>query len=280
MTHSIIIMSMVITTIIVTMMVSIILYYRRKSTVFPLLTFLSKKVGSLKVYAYTFRGIPVYFSLQSIANSRNVMNDNKLSDWISSIDTNKISCSRIDVNTVSMFGPNVGFVYINAHLTNAVTKKFVPGVVHITGDSVAVLMNCNIETVVGSQILLASQKRGPTGGDALELPAGMKDKNTIKGAIINEIKEETGLVIPDIDKLTSLGWYWASQGRTNEKLHLFHCNITLTKEEFHTMQETIYGKIEENESISLKFVPISEAHKIQDAKLEIALSRAIRAKCI
>jgi len=94
-----------------------------------------------------------------------------------------------------MFGPNVGFINIEADIT--LQGKKLPGFIFIRGDAVAMLL------LVNKKMVLTRQFRAPYGQFLLEAPAGMIDEEQNFAGVTHfillikvaakELKEECGI---------------------------------------------------------------------------------------
>lgn len=223
-------------------------------------------------------GVTITFPPHCAKHMEAVRTSRKMADYLADIQPDQLVISGVQVHEVTMFGTMVGFIYATASLKDAKTGKPVPGVVLITGPSVAVLIIFEVEGA--KYILLTNQQRGATGARRTELLAGMADEDgNLGGALIKEAREEAGIIIPNISQLENLGRYWASQGRTAEYLQLFAYVVPMSRADFTAMvakkQAKEFGT--PDEAIRLVFQPMEEdIEKYQDAKLEVALGRYLR----
>ncbi|MBE7497293.1 MAG: NUDIX hydrolase [Verrucomicrobiaceae bacterium] len=81
--------------------------------------------------------------------------------------------------------------------------------------------------LVDGRFVLIAQERLPVRQTMWEFPAGQIDDEThcesIVTTVLNELREEAGLALaPEAGKLTPLGWFFPSQGFTDEHVYLFH----------------------------------------------------------
>ncbi|MBL9132634.1 MAG: NUDIX hydrolase [Verrucomicrobiaceae bacterium] len=77
------------------------------------------------------------------------------------------------------------------------------------------------------RFVLIAQERLPVRQTLWEFPAGQIDTETTCESIVatslNELREEAGLALePETGKLTPMGWFFPSQGFTDEIVYLFH----------------------------------------------------------
>ena len=233
-------------------------------------------------YVDAITHIPVIFAPACVAHMAAVRASRKMADYLATLDDTVMECHHIDVENVKMFGPAVGFIYATAALVQPGTRKPIPGIVHITGPSAAVLIVLHVaapgddpQTV----LMLVEQRRGPTGTRATELLAGMADEDGCLGGVaIKEAREETGMVIPNVADMIPLRSYWASPGRTSEWIDLFAWVQDLTQDAYSQLIRRTAGRQlgVGDESITVKFIdyqPHMDLAVYEDAKLEVAFAR-------
>lgn len=61
-----------------------------------------------------------------------------LQNWAQNIDEN-LQVHNVEVQSIDLFGPRIGFMKIKAEVTNKALGVRVPGIVFLRGDAVAVL---------------------------------------------------------------------------------------------------------------------------------------------
>lgn len=141
-------------------------------------------------------------------------------------------------------------------------------------------------------VILTLQPRVPAGSlSMVELPAGMlDDSGTFSGGAAKEIKEETGLEVPesqlvDLTKL-ALGDVdqksgerlqnatYSSPGGSDEFLPLFLHQRRMPRSQLKELQGKLTGLRDEGEKITLKIVPLNELWRegARDAKALSALA--------
>ena len=176
----------------------------------------------------------------------------------------------VEVQSVTMFGPRVGFAKINVNCTDG-EGNFVPGVCFLRGNSVAVLLQ-----IVGPDGklhgILTVQKRVPIGRErSYEIPAGMMDGGgNFGGTAAKELEEETGLTIPE-DELfplspdgTENNNIIPSAGACDEEIALYFYRRSYKGDEkgFDKFKEKltteVKGEIDEGERIFCVLVPWEE----------------------
>ena len=186
----------------------------------------------------------------------------KFKKWLMSIDAD-ITVTRIVIQSVDMFGPNVGFIKFKADAT--FNGKPIPSIVFMRGDAVAILV---ILTCEGKRwVVCTKQARFPVGSSCfMEIPAGMMDnENNFVGVAAKELAEETGIKITG-DKLLLLGDIHPSPGGCDEKIRLFYYEQDVSSEKLAAFQGKCTGNFEEGETITLEIVPYETILKMTDVK--------------
>jgi ADP-sugar diphosphatase len=139
----------------------------------------------------------------------------------------------------------------------------------------------------GKLVILTIQPRIPAGSlTFLEIPAGiLSDRGTFAGGAAQEIKEETGLTIPqeELVDLTALtlglqsrqggegnlqDGVYPSPGGSDEFIPLFLCQKRMPRRDIQNLQGRLTGLRYEGEKISLKLVPLEQLWKegVRDGK--------------
>ncbi|CAL6076605.1 ADP-sugar_diphosphatase [Hexamita inflata] len=191
-----------------------------------------------------------------------------LNDWINNFDKN-IKVSAIEIQSVDLFGPRIGFLKIKSILTDILLNKNMPGIIFFRGDAVAVLPIIN-----NAYVLLTEQFRAPVGRKLLEIPAGMTDgEGNFSGVAIKELEEECGIKVK-MNDLKDLGRMIPSAGGCDENLHLFLLPLTMSQLEIEEMKQKLFGT--EHEAIRIKFLTVEEAWQLEDAKTLVALGKWAR----
>ena len=187
------------------------------------------------------------------------MSSLKFGNWINEIDP-EFTVSEIVIESVDMFGPNVGFIKVKADATiKAVDKKDgvlkdmpIPSIVFIRGASVAILVILMCE---GKRwIIWTKQPRFAVGSRyCVELPAGMLDENgNFAGVAAKELSEETGIKITT-SMLNHLGNIYPSPGACDEMIGLFCYTQEVSPKELADFQGKCTGV--EGEIITLEIMP-------------------------
>lgn len=195
----------------------------------------------------------------------------KYKNWESSLDSVlKDGLSDVEVQSVDMFGPNVGFLKIKADVK--VNGTNVPGICFLRGGSVSILVVINDSKTGEKYTIMTRQARVPVGKHNFpEIPAGMIDgSGDFKGVAAKEIEEELGMKIrkEDLVDLTShyqngLGYpgVYPSCGGSDEFIVMYLYECTKTSEEIEAMKGKCTGNLAEGEMIKLEIVRLSELHR-------------------
>jgi len=185
-----------------------------------------------------------------------VADSKQFNNWLDKMDTRFI-IQKIYVQAVDKrFDGGLLFAKIKAEVVDH-NGNFVPGSVFLRGDAVAMLVI--LDDGENKWAVLTSQQRFPVGiYESIEVPAGMMDDyGDFAGTAAREIEEETGLII-NKDKLSFLEEFVVSGGGSDERIQLFACEISKSKEEIKELHGKITGAIHENERIKLIIVPFNE----------------------
>ncbi|KAJ4409889.1 hypothetical protein N0V91_002365 [Didymella pomorum] len=182
---------------------------------------------------------------------------------------------------------------------------WIPGAVFLRGGSVAVLIIVQPEDAQGEDekyVILTVQPRVAAGSLAFtEIPAGMLDGGSLKGAAANEIEEEAKLKVKESDliDMSQLAvedvpvstWtntnsastsgsetvekaIYPSVGACDEFIPIFLCQKRLSRRHMDWLKGKATGLRDEGENITLKLVPLSRAWREagRDAKALAAIT--------
>jgi len=188
---------------------------------------------------------------------------------------------NIEIQSVDFFGGDrIGFIKLKSEVSNDQDEKL-PGSVFLRGPSVAMLIILQPDDVPeGSEqdkfAILTVQPRIPSGSLALtELPAGMvDDSGSFTGAAAKELKEETGLEVPndkliDMTKLSltdteketgeklEMGFY-PSGGGSDEFVPVMLHQRRVRRDTLQEWQGKLTGLRDHGEKITLKLVPLQD----------------------
>ena len=209
---------------------------------------------------------PINISYDTADNIMKIISEPKVLKYLNEVKWAdvKVSDAGIIILKHIMFGPNVGFVFLNMNCIYRKTNIPIPSIVLIRGDSVASLILIrNIETGLLHHLKL-KQFRVPCGDYIDEICAGMVDKELTRmsGAMVKEIKEETGIDVTNTGSYTGdvntqfnyleeLGFMIPSGGGCDEKIRLFWYQVPMTSADILALNGKETGAAEENECIKV-----------------------------
>jgi len=194
------------------------------------------------------------------------------------------SLRSINIQSVDFFGPRVGFLKFSADISNA-NGETLPGIVFLRGGSVAMLMILRPSDSRNERwVIMTQQARIPAGSLTFpEIPAGMLDDDSFKGAAAKEIEEETGLVVPrnELVDMTALAVRQAqttpeqlqaamypSPGGSDEFIPLFLWEKELPRQYIEELNDKSTGLRVQGERIRVKLCRYEDLWKVgaRDAK--------------
>ena len=175
-----------------------------------------------------------------------------------------LTIRQITIQSVDFFGPRVGFMKVKGDFFNSQGEK-VPGIALLTGGTIVlfVILSCEGEEYV----VLVEQTRSAIGSSSfLELPAGMVDNHSFRGAAAMEIKEETGLEFREEEMidLTAMvygnddPYVYFSAGRTDEKGKVYYVRRNIKMAEVNDLRGRIAGAQDEHERTFVHLVPFRD----------------------
>jgi hypothetical protein len=258
-------------------------------------------------------GIPEK-AIEATITSFSDMNS-KFNRWYQPCLGNKIQIRSVCIDAVTMFGPNIGFLFFTASAFDEENNP-IPGTVFLRGDSVCCLLIIK-EVSDGSENPSGSSSSGGGGSDMdatspasspkyymvvveeiklpmgraiCQTPAGMLDGSyNMKGKMIDEIKEETGITISNntahyksipsgempLNTLIEFDEFIPSQGGCDEKIKVFSYACERTTSEMAVINQSIQGVGKEFEKIRVHIKPLSWdiIDNLSDSKLLIAASK-------
>jgi len=197
-------------------------------------------------------------------------------DWVAAVNKqDEYRVNSIDIQSIDLFGPNIGFIKFKADITNR-EGIAIPSIVFMRGGAVGILI---ILVCEGEEYtILTVQPRVPIGNfNFPEIPAGMIDgSGHFVGKAAAEIREETGLDIEEnaLIDMTALAYgdkfqgIYPSPGGCDEFIRLFVHRRTVDNAFLNNLEGKLTGLREHGELITLKVVKLSEAWKhTSDVKL-------------
>lgn len=223
--------------------------------------------------------------------------NSKFNKWYFKCIENNIDIRSVKIDAVTMFGPNIGFLYLTADsrvIKNKETEEMqqLPGVTFIRGDAVCCLFVIKNTTDDTYNMVLVEQARVPISERCLETPAGMLDgSNQFGGTMVKEIKEETKIDISGhgfmskhqvenatnlpFHTLIELGEFIPSQGGCDERLKVFAYVCEKSQKEIEEINERITGEVSEHEHIIVRVQDLTwkNIDATNDSKLLVAASK-------
>lgn len=197
----------------------------------------------------------IMFNEKDLQYKETLLNSNKFSSWLEKI-SKEFIVTNVIVYKINMFGPNVGFVYAEAQLTDKNGNR-VPGISFIRGNSVSILLIAKEKRSGAKHAILTYQPRVPAGEYVYEAPAGMIDESSYSIKAIEELQEEIGRDIDfNLDNLIYLDKAYTSPGGTDEEITMYAYEVSMSKKEIMNLNGRETGL--ENEQITLKVIPLNE----------------------
>ncbi|EHL00701.1 Nudix [Glarea lozoyensis ATCC 20868] len=200
----------------------------------------------------------------------------------------------ITVEHCTRFGKALGFVKFTALIQNG-KGETLSGTIFMRGPSVGMLLILQLDDAQGDEgkyvVMTVQPRPAATSMNFVELPAGMLDNDTFKGAAAKEIKEETSLIIKE-EELINMSELaikatdasdieedlpramWPSAGGCDEQIQLFLHEQRISQEELDKLKGKLTGLRDEGEKIKLKLVKLEDLwwEGARDAKALCALA--------
>ena len=203
-------------------------------------------------------------------------------DWVSSVDP-AFLVERVHLQSVDMFGPNIGFMKFRADTFDRESHAFLPGIVFMRGGSVGILTILVAEESGDEYAIAVRQPRLPIGSfESLEIPAGMLDgSGNFAGKAASEMKEETGIQVTngDLVDLTEMvqggkghKGVWLSPGGSDEFMRFFLYRKKWPMAEIEALEGKLTGLRESGELIKLTVLPYEDLIAAPDGKTLCAIA--------
>ncbi|PQE05653.1 NUDIX domain-containing protein [Rutstroemia sp. NJR-2017a BBW] len=187
----------------------------------------------------------------------------------------------IKIQSIDRWGQRIGFMKLSSEITND-KGEHLPGDIFLRGPSVGMMVIVQPDDVKDADaerwVVMTVQPRPASGSLAfVELPAGMVDDGTFKGAAAREIQEELGWTIPE-DQLTNLSEaaiddkaneegevlpraMFPSAGGCDEYIQIFLHEKKISRKELEETKGKLTGVRDHGEKITLKLVKLDELWK-------------------
>lgn len=155
------------------------------------------------------------------------------------------------------------FALLNVDATTPEGNKLLP-LCFLKGEVVSVLVCLIDEETSEKFLLLVKQRRVSTGGYVYEHPAGMVDADDAPLAVaVREVREETGLEVkPSEVHLLNEQPYFPSTGTSDEALHFYYTEFTLSRTAIDALNDQHTGEAGEHEFIQTCVVPFAEGKRL------------------
>ncbi len=217
-----------------------------------------------------------------------VMNWGTFTTWVAGIDA-KFLIEKIHMQSVDMFGPNIGFMKFRADCFDRATHTFLPGIVFMRGGSVGIL-TILVAQETGEEFTLAvAQPRLPMGSfESLEIPAGMLDgSGNFAGKAASEMAEETGIIVKEADLLDLTEMVqggaghkgiWLSPGGSDEYMRFFVYRKSWPTADIEALEGKLTGLRDSGELITLRVIQYPNLICAPDGKTLCAIALYDRVK--
>lgn len=183
-------------------------------------------------------------------------------DWLNrKFDHENLQLRGIEIQSSDIFGARVAFVKMKTDVVKRRSKKPVPGIVFLRGDSVTMLVFVVCKETGEIFVVTTKQARVPLGSAGfIEIPAGMLDDDEVNSRALAELDEETGLHINrrKKEKLRKLGKFTPSAGGCDEQITCFSVTIRVSRRKMGTIAKYLRGVDEENEEIAVEFLTVEQ----------------------
>ncbi|KAI9641636.1 hypothetical protein NHQ30_009490 [Ciborinia camelliae] len=195
--------------------------------------------------------------------------------------SNPYHLRSIKVQSIDRWGERIGFIKISSKITNDKGESL-SGDIFLRGPSVGMMVIVQPEDVKNPDeerwVVMTVQPRPASGSLAfVELPAGMVDDGTFRGAAAREIEEELDWKIP-ANELTNLSELaigdeankegevlpramFPSAGGCDEFIQIFLHEKKVSRAELREITGKLTGLIEDGEKITLKLVKLEDLWK-------------------
>lgn len=164
------------------------------------------------------------------------------------------------------------FALCEADVTDPQGNKL-PRYIFIRGHAVIVVPLVKNRDTGEERFLMIRQRRIGNGGNNLEFPAGMLDRevNAARAVAVRELSEETGLDVEarDLFPLHD-GPLYSSPGAADEGIYYFGCIVSLANTAFSSLEGRRAGSADDGESITVTLRKAEEAER-ETTSLQVRL---------
>jgi ADP-sugar diphosphatase len=246
----------------------------------------NEKKTSLDERIYMYKGVMLSANRPELKDYLpTIVESPKFRFWVDEFDFDVMEFREFTITDVDFFGPaepnRLGFYKGYGNVVNKKTKESIPAIAFNRGECVACLIIVTVNETNEKYVVICEQLRFAAGRHMKELPAGMKDSRTrnLKGPILDEIEQETGIVVNENDnKLKKLGKkIYPSPGGCDEAIDLWLYETDVSEDKMKEMLAKTFGCVEEYEKIKLHLIKVEEfdsfLDEVGDVKAECAWRR-------
>ncbi|MEM9983779.1 MAG: NUDIX domain-containing protein [Bacteroidota bacterium] len=188
----------------------------------------------------------------------------KYRQWVEALKTHDLDVR--DVQEIYTRHNHKGDVLFSLLLLDALTPEGdpIPPICFLKGLVVCVLV-CLIDEATGERYNLLVKQRRICNGDLIyEQVAGMVDGDDDPHAVaVREVAEETGLeVMPEQVILLNEEVLFPSTGTSDEAMHFYYCELTMSREEIFSYDANETGVEDEHEKIYTHVATFGEAKRL------------------
>jgi 8-oxo-dGTP pyrophosphatase MutT (NUDIX family) len=225
----------------------------------------------------TIGGIEVPITFTCVCNQENVLSARTFHEWCLKMSDRRFDVKSIEIQSVDMFGPRVGFIKLKADVERREcddpSKKKIPAICFLRGGAAAILMKIRCRETGHLFTILTVQARVPVGDfEHLEIPAGMVDDSSFRGTAAKELDEEAGISLGPSQMvcLSDLAGHqqgmFPSSGGCDESIKIYLAQLEMSHSDIASLQGKLTGEIGSSESIRLKLIDFDDVCSVPDAK--------------
>ena len=193
----------------------------------------------------------------STADFVDIRGEPKVSAWADALVQNDCALGPVTVrDTVRKPSGDLLFALLSAEVT-APEGYPLPHVIFIRGDACIIVPEVVNSDTGERRFVTVVQRRIAWGGDSIEFPAGMLDRDvTMPAAVaLKELAEETGLVIDESMLLPLCDRpLFSSPGASDEAIWYYGCRISIADSEWRDLEGRLTGQKDEGEHIEVRLL--------------------------